>query len=231
LTSSITKNTITATNYQKARLSPTYDEGNISNTNNSMVEQYIKSIKIMNKGTSHEYLLRLNSFNAFIKNEFGVILNVNDLVTKIKHHELDPYDILSKYSGYLQSSYNISTTTLKGRVVTVKNFFEYFDIEISPRKFKLKVKLPRLVRRSKEALSKEDIIDILNTCSDIKLKTYVMLLAATGMRATEALSIRIKDLDLKSSPAKLFVRGEYTKTRTDRIVYLTEEMVQQLLLG
>ncbi|MFL6511039.1 MAG: tyrosine-type recombinase/integrase, partial [Nitrososphaera sp.] len=116
-------------------------------------------------------------------------------------------------------------------VVTVKNFFEYFDIEISPRKFKLKVKLPRLVRRSKGALSKEDIIDILNilnTCSDIKLKTYVMLLAATGMRATEALSIRIKDLDLKSSPAKLFVRGEYTKTRTDRIVYLTQEIVQQI---
>jgi integrase len=78
----------------------------------------------------------------------------------------------------------------------VKNFFEYFDIEISPRKFKLKVKLPRIIRRSKEALSKEDIIDILNTCSDIRLKTYVMLLAATGMRATEALSIRIKDLDL-----------------------------------
>ena len=38
-----------------------------------------------------------------------------------------------------------------------------------------------------------------------------MLLAATGMRATEALSIRTKDLDLKSSPVKVFVRGEYTK--------------------
>jgi integrase len=71
-------------------------------------------------------------------------------------------------------------------------------------------------------LSKEDIIDILNACSDIRLKSYILLLAATGMRATEALSIRIKDLDLKSSPAKLFVRGEYTKTRTDRIVFLTE---------
>jgi integrase len=76
--------------------------------------------------------------------------------------------------------------------------------------------------KNKEALSKEDIIDILNACSDIRLKSYVLLLAATGMRATEALSIRIKDLDLKSSPAKLFVRGEYTKTRTDRIVFLTE---------
>jgi integrase len=55
-----------------------------------------------------------------------------------------------------------------------------------------------------------------------------MLLAGTGMRATEALSIRIKDLYLKSKPAKAFVRGEYTKTRTDRAVFLTEEMVQQL---
>jgi integrase len=128
----------------------------------------------------------------------------------------------------LQSSYNITTLTLKHRVVTVKNFFEYYDIEISPRKFKLKVKLPRIIRRSKEALSKEDIIDILNTCSDIKLKTYVILLSATGMRATEALSIRIKDLDFKSSPVKLFVRGEYTKTRTDRIVFLTDEIIQQL---
>jgi integrase len=62
-------------------------------------------------------------------------------------------------------------------------------VDISPRKFKLKVKMPKVIRQSKEALSKEDISDILNACSDIKLKTYVMLLAATGMRATEALSI------------------------------------------
>lgn len=84
----------------------------------------------------------------------------------------------------------VTTLTLKQRVVTVKNFLEYHDVDISPRKFKLKVKLPRTVRKNKEALSKEDISDILNACSDIRLKTYVMLLAATGMRATEVLSVR-----------------------------------------
>jgi integrase len=71
---------------------------------------------------------------------------------------------------------------------------------ISPRKFKLKVKLPRAIIKNKEALSKEDIVDILNACSEIRLKTYVMLLAGTGMRAVEALSIRIKDIDLLSNP-------------------------------
>jgi integrase len=55
----------------------------------------------------------------------------------------------------------------------------------------------KVIRKSKEALNKQDIINILNSCADIRLKTYVMLLAATGMRATEALCIRIKDIDLK----------------------------------
>jgi integrase len=136
--------------------------------------------------------------------------------------------ILSGYVAHLQTTYNFSTLTLKTRIITAKNFLEYYDVNISPRKFKLKVKIPKVVRKSKEALSKEDFADILNACSDIKLKTYVMFLAATGMRATEALSIRIKDLDLKSSPAKICVRGEYTKTRTDRTVFLTQEIRQQL---
>jgi integrase len=54
---------------------------------------------------------------------------------------------------------------------------------ISPRKFKPKVKIPKAIRKSKEALSKEDIVDILNACPDIRSKTYVMMLASTGFRA------------------------------------------------
>jgi integrase len=192
-----------------------------------MINEYIKNISIMNNSTAHEYWKRLNSFQMFINNEYA-ILSIEDLISKFREGMLDVYDILNGYSAYLQQNYTVSILTLKQRVVTIKNFLEYHDVDISPRKFKLKVKLPRMIRRSKEALSKEDIIDILNACSDIRLKTYVMLLATTGMRATEALSIRIKDLALKSNPARLFVRGEYTKTKTDRTVFLTEEITQQL---
>ena len=89
---------------------------------------------------------------------------------------------------FLQNNYNLSSVTFRDKIITVKTFFEYNDIEISPRKFKLKVKFPKTVLRHKE-----DIIKILNGCSDLRLKTYVMLLASTGLRATEALSIRLKD--------------------------------------
>jgi integrase len=181
---------------------------------------------MMGMSTAQEYKLRLNTFEAFIQNIYHI--SINTLIEQIKQGSKDAYEVLSRYGGYQKANNNITNLTLKQRVVTVKNFLEYYDVDISPRKFKLKVKLPKIVRRNKEALSKEDIVDILNTCSDIRLKTYVMLLAATGMRAVEALSVRIKDLDLQSYPPRLFVRGEFTKTKSDRTIFLTTELSNQL---
>jgi integrase len=59
-----------------------------------------------------------------------------------------------------------------------------------------------------------------------------MLLAGTGMRATEALALRHKDFDFdddnrNNGQAFVRIRGEFTKTRTDRDVFLTKELVEQ----
>jgi integrase len=190
------------------------------------VRDYFENTTIMNKSTAEEYLYRLKIFNVFLYKEYNG-LTIDTLLEKIKAGTIDAYSILSKY-GSNQNNCKISTTTIKQRVVTVKNFFEYCDIDVSPRKFKLKVKLPKAIRKNKEALSKEDITDILNHCSDLKLKTYVMLLAATGMRAVEALHICIKDIDYDNKPARIYLRGENTKTKTDRTIFLTEETINQL---
>ena len=190
------------------------------------VRDYFENTNIMNKSTAEEYLYRLRIFNTFLHKDYDG-LTIEVLLEKIRDGTIDIYSILSRYSAN-QKNCNLSSTTIKHRVVTVKNFFEYHDIEVSPRKFKLKVRLPKVVRKNKEALSKEDVINILNNCSDIKLKTYVMILAATGMRATEALNIRIKDIDFEKHPAELYIRGENTKTKTDRAIYLTEEVTNQL---
>ena len=195
--------------------------------NKSAITVYIRNISTMSKSTAVEYLLRLNNFEKYVAKEYDGHLTINDLIAKIKNGMLDPYSVLNGYAAYLRNC-TITTSTLKQRIVTVKNFLEYHDVDISPRKFKLKVKLPKVIMKKREALSKEDVIDILNICDNIRLRIYVMLLAVTGMRATEALSIRIKDLDFGSKPAKVFVRGEYTKTKVDRTIFLTDEVVQQL---
>jgi integrase len=199
----------------------------VKNRSSNSIIKYIKNIGTMSKSTAYEYYVRLTVFEIFVLAEYKA--TVDDIIKKIKEGICDPYDVLSNYSAYLQSSSNnISSLTLKQRVVTAKNFLEYHDVDISPRKFKLKVKLPKVIRKNKEALSKEDIVDILNACSDIRLKTYVMFLAETGCRAVEPLSVRICDLDFNSKPARVFIRGEYTKTKVDRYVLLTQEIISQL---
>src|SRR5690349_5053449 len=147
------------------------------------IEKYISNIRTMSKSTANVYNFRLKTFNDFVIEEYGNNTSVGSLITRLKNEKEDPYDVLIRYITYLQNYRNLSSLTLKQWVVTAKNFLEYHDVEISPRKFKLKVKLPKVVRKEKVALCKEDIIEILNACSDIRLKTYVMLLASTGMRA------------------------------------------------
>ena len=158
-----------------------------------LISKFIKSVSIRNKNTAKQYQSRLLLFERFVLKEFdnnNKKLNVDKLIQQLKNGELDPYDILNEYCLFIHNNYNVSSITFRDKITTVKTFLEFNDIEISPRKFKLKVRYPKTIFKHKEAIDKEDIIKILNGCSNLRLKTYVMLLASTGARATEALSIR-----------------------------------------
>jgi integrase len=190
--------------------------------------KFTNSVSIGNKSTAKIYYSRLLFFARFAKENYGI--NLKEMIHKISNNEYNTYDILNDYCLYLKNNSNLSNSAFRDKIITAKTFLEFNDIEISPKKFKLKVRYPKTVLRNKEAIDKEDIIKILNGCSDLRLKTYVMLLASTGLRATEALSIRIKDLIPGSNdfPSKLIIRGEYTKTKVDRYVFLTREMEHQI---
>ena len=191
--------------------------------------KFTNSVSVGNKNTAKIYYSRLLSFARFAKENYGIILK--EMIHKIKNSEYDTYDILNGYCLYLKNNSYLSNSSFRDKIITAKTFLEFNDLEISPRKFKLKVRYPKSIFKHKEAIDKEDIIRILNGCSDLRLKTYVILLASTGLRATEALSIRIKDLISDSNnnfPSKAIIRGEFTKTKVDRYIFLTKEMEHQI---
>jgi hypothetical protein len=126
---------------------------------NNAIATYIRNVSTMSEPTAYQYFTRLNDFKEFIANEYDNHLSIDNLLVKIKNGDQDTYNLLNDYAAYLKNS-DISVLTLKQRIVTVKNFLEYHDVDISPRKFKIKVKLPKVVRKKKEAISKEDVIDI-----------------------------------------------------------------------
>jgi integrase len=144
-----------------------------------------------------------------------------------KTFTVDVYDLLSSYVAWLKSrtykegSRLLQNVTIKNKVINAKNFLEYYDIAINPHKFKLRVKIPRVVNQYKEELTRKDIIKILETCESYKLKTYLICLAVTGCRASEMCSLRLKDIEWEES--KINIRGEFTKTKVGRYCFITNE--------
>src|SRR5688572_23744486 len=211
----------------------------------SSLAKYIKIVQQANERTAEQYEYRLCKFEKYLvtvseegqqqqNQELTVLDQIIDKLKSGNNNKINPYDLLSGFVAYLQEVEGVENpNTIRYFVTAARNFLEYCDVEISPRKFKLKVRLPKPVVRYKEAISKEEIREILLKCSNIKLKTYLMLLASTGMRATEALALRHKDFDFDDEnrnnypQAFVRIRGEVTKTRTDRYVFLTREMADQ----
>jgi integrase len=60
------------------------------------------------------------------------------------------------------------------------------------------------------------------------LKAYLLVLASGGLRASEGLAIRLKDLDFSASPTRIHIRKEFTKTKVARDIYISDEATRFL---
>lgn len=199
---------------------------NVDNTVSQSIDRYVKLVSRGSKTTGKEYLSRLRQFEQYCISTHNFRLD-DFLLSKSKTIEVDVYELLSGFVSYLIDRNSYSNLTIKQRVITARNLLEYYDVEVSPRKFRFKVIIPKSVIKHKEALTRETIIEILENCPNPRLKIFVLWLAATGMRAGEACSIRMMDLDLENR--KVFIQGENTKTKIDRWVFLTKELCESLL--
>ncbi|MGB8085286.1 MAG: hypothetical protein WCF07_03225 [Nitrososphaeraceae archaeon] len=110
------------------------------------VTDFLSIMSNMSRRTAKEYAIRLNSFRKFVLAHYGEHITIDNLIVKVKEESESPYSVLNNYAVYLLKGNNVPNLTLKQWIVTVKNFLEYHDVDISPRKFKMKVKLPKAVR-------------------------------------------------------------------------------------
>lgn len=195
-----------------------------------MLETYVSDLAVQNVKTATVARHFMADYADFVTGKFHTDLDAH--VHALRTGQVDVYDALRAYVHYLdqtklKTGLN-SPLTVSQKVKTAKRFLEYSDVDISTTKFRMKVKMPKSVKREKTALTKEVVRDILNACQDIRLKTFVMWLASSGARSTESMAIRLQDIDFTQSPPVVHIHGENTKTRQDRHTYLTKEMHRQL---
>lgn len=127
---------------------------------------------------------------------------------------------IEKYLHYL-----IGQKTSSSAMVQAYSSLKYFYSECLERPWELE-KIPRTKtgNRLPVVLSPEEIKNIFHEVELTKYKTVLMLIYSTGMRLSEALHIKIKDIDSQ----RMEIRVEQGKGKKDRYTLLSKIMLNKL---
>ena len=181
--------------------------------------------------TRSNYLTGLVHLQRFLNQQFGHEYNVDSIIDSILHDQLNVYELLDGFVSYESIKENLERNNPRNiitHLIGIKSYFAYYDIDIIPSKFKRKVKMPKILNEKEEPIDAADIRKILLSCNNRRLKTYLLVLASGGSRAVEGCAIRIKDINSESSPTKIHIRADYSKTRVGRDIYISDEATTYL---
>ena len=188
------------------------------------------SIRRNSTASEKAYSSGLHQFQHFLFQDDNLNkYSLETIVSPLLKQEINLYELLDRFVSFL-SSLNLLAPSIKLYMGSLRSYLTYYDIDVAPSKFKRKVKIPRPYQEDEEALDIRDIRNILLVCSNRRLKAYILVLASGGggFRAVEALAIRFKDIDFSSSPTRIHVRKEYSKTTVSRDVYISDEATKFL---
>ncbi len=193
----------------------------------SRVQKFLSSKKRRAINTAIGYKTSLALFQQFLTHDYDDDFTLETILELLISDKIDVYDLLDRFVSYLVSI-KLSRSSIHQYLTGIRSYFLYYDIDIVNSKFKRRVTMPKTVQEEEQALDQDDIRNILLKCNNRRLKTYILVLASSGLRATEACAIRLCDIDFQHNPTRLHVRGEYTKTKVSRDIYISDEASRYL---
>ncbi len=174
---------------------------------------YLACEKKYSENTSASYQKDLENFNVYLKDTFK---NKKNAYLNLEYKDVTEYLIAQKKKG-------LSPSTINRHLSTLRSFYDYLikkgTINSSP--FKL-LNGPKKEKKLPNYLKYEEFKDLLEACDDTDLgvrnKMILELLFATGLRVSELVDVKIKDIDFKNREIK--TRGKGNKMR---IVYFNKK--------
>ena len=151
---------------------------------------YLHNVKKTSENTAMSYRRDLNKVNNYMQGQ-GI-----DKVTEITVTNLNSYIL------YLEKN-NFSAATISRNIASIKAFYYYMLREgMISNDVSDVLKAPRIEKKVPDILSTSEIIRLLeqpagNSPKELRDKAMLELLYATGIRVTELITLKVKDLNLQ----------------------------------
>jgi integrase len=182
--------------------------------------------------TRNSYASALAHLQNFLNQKYQGY-NCETILKPLLENKINIYELLDSFVSYILMIMTTTKTKISSKSITfylaaLRSYFAYYDVDVIPSKFKRKVKVPKVTREDEQPIDVKDIRKILLSCHNRRLKAYLLVLASGGLRASEGLAIRLKDLDFSASPTRIHIRKEFTKTKVARDIYISDEATRFL---
>ena len=200
----------------------------------SKVQDFLNSVARNSEKTRQLYGFGLTHFQSFLSTDDSdrrySQFTAGSILSVLSNNQINVYTLIDDFVSYLVSKHRnkLSPNAVALYVAALRSYLLYHDIDIVPAKFKRRVKLPKNHRENEQALDASDIRKILLSCNNRRLKAYILVLASGAMRALEALAIRNCDIDFSTSPTRIHIRSQFTKTKISRDIYISDEATKFL---
>lgn len=130
------------------------------------------------------------------------------------------YEMVEDYLIYLKTVKSLSPSTIRGYLDRLKFFYNSVLKNDPP------LMLPYKSRRKKlpVVLSREDVERLINAPTNLKHRLMLMATYAGGLRASETLQLKVKNIDSK----RMLIRIENAKGGKDRYTLLSKRLLLEL---
>jgi len=179
---------------------------------------YLKIDKSYSNNTIETYLININRFFEYCKNNNIDIINVE-------------YIDLLNYLTYLKKEYNYKSKSINTIISCLKSYYSFLlsDKHINNNPTSL-LKSPKIEKKLPNYLTFDEIIkviDSIDVTNDLGKRNYLifLLLYDTGVRISELLNIKINNIDFENRIIKIIGKGN-----KERIVFFTKETLKFLNL-
>jgi len=196
-------------------------------------EEYFKNISTRSKSHQIQSGIALDWFEKFCIGQYdGRTTNVvlADFI-KLKYDNPQKFPqnffgMLQDYINYLQLNVN-GAETIRGYFNLLKKYLNWYGLEVYSETVKAKLNFPKKIEEKAYPLTLDDIEKLLAGASE-KRRILYMFLSSTGLRISESLQIRKRDLDFDYDRIMIRVVGKYTKTKKPRETFITKETAKYL---
>jgi len=136
--------------------------------------------------------------------------------------------VLDVLQSWINSN-NLTYSTLKNYVNCLNNYLYYRGVKLDPRDFKL-LKFPQKIEEELHPISIDEIQKILKSAS-YKRQSFYFAMLSSGMRPSEALNIKKKDIDISLDRMMIKIPAKFTKLKRARTTFLNTEAAKYLKLS